>query len=72
MKMGPTRKTNTVMFTKYSAEFLFIALKQREAGPRSTVLVFSINYYNPYFCIEHGDHVFVQFKIIINVLVISF
>ena len=34
------RKTNTVMFTKYSAEFLFIALKQTKAGPRIRELLF--------------------------------
>ena len=39
------KKTNTVMFTKYLAKFLSIALKQPEAGPRSSetsVLVSSI------------------------------
>ena len=30
------RKTNIVMFTKYSAEFLSIALIQPIAGPRSS------------------------------------
>ena len=43
------RKTNTVMFTKYLAEWLSIALKQPEAGPQTPVLVFKYNYFGKIF-----------------------
>ena len=40
------RKTNTVMYTKYWADFLSITLMQTKAGPRSSgtpfLVVFSI------------------------------
>ena len=38
------RKTNTAMFTKYQAIFLSEALKQTEAGPRSSGTPFLVSY----------------------------